>query len=185
MQVLKGGDGSERGSFQLSQQQKEWFNHSLLKDQLKQSKPLSQVNSSDYVAIYFAGGAGPMFDLANNSKAQTITRDIYEAGGIVSADCHGPAALLNVTLSNGKRLISGKAVTGKANIEEGRWARNNYPFLLEDKLAELGGHYSAKGKGQVHVVVDVRLITGQNPASAIPMTEKLIEQLMMFAVNIK
>lgn len=64
------------------------------------------------------------------------------------------------------------------NNEEGRWARNNYPFLLEDKITELGGHHSSKAKDEPHVVVDGRLITGQNPASTIPMAKQLIRALL-------
>ena len=127
--------------------------------------------------MYFAGGSGPMFDLIDNKQAQKITRDIYENGGIVSADCHGPAALINVILTNGKRLIEGKHLTAKANSEEGFWARANYPFLLENKIKQLGGNYSSAKKSQPHVVVDGRLITGQNPASAIPMAKSLIAML--------
>ncbi|WDD99812.1 type 1 glutamine amidotransferase domain-containing protein [Thalassomonas actiniarum] len=173
----KGGQGKASGEFRLSNVQRQWFKQSKLKLQLKRSIPLAEVNPQSYAAVYFAGGAGPMFDLPDNALAQQITRDIYEAGGIVAADCHGPAALINIMLSNGKRLISGKKITAKANSEEGSWARNNYPFLLEDKIKELGGRYLASGKNQQHVVVDGRLITGQNPASAIPMAERLIEQL--------
>ena len=173
----EGGQGKASGRFSLSKKQKYWFKDSRLKHQLQQSLPLADVRAQDYVAVYFAGGAGPMFDLADNSLAQAITRDIYEAGGIVSADCHGPVALINVMLSNGKRLISGKKLTAKANSEEGSWARNNYPFLLEDKIKALGGNYLALAKDQPHVVIDGRVITGQNPASAIPMAQALIEQL--------
>ncbi|KGJ90537.1 type 1 glutamine amidotransferase domain-containing protein [Thalassotalea sp. ND16A] len=172
-----GGDGYARGVSRLSKEQQNWFNNADLKQQLQQTKPLSAVVATAYLAVYFAGGSGPMFDLVNNKQAMAITRDIYEAGGIVSADCHGPAALINVTLANGQRLIAGKKLTAKANIEEGSWARNNYPFLLEDKIADVGGLYSAKGKNQVHVVVDRRLITGQNPASALPMAKRLLAQL--------
>ncbi len=120
-----------------------------------------------------------MFDLADNTQAQRITREIYENGGLISADCHGPVALINVKLSNGKRLITGRKLTAKANSEEGRWARNNYPFLLEDKIDALGGIYSSAAKGEEHVVVDGQLITGQNPISAIPMTHALIAQLKL------
>ncbi len=171
----EGGKGTARG--RLSKQQSLWLESSPLKTQLHSSISLSAIESKNYSAIYFAGGAGPMFDLVDNAAANKVTRDIYEAGGIVAADCHGPAALLNVRLSNGKRLIADKAVTGKANIEEGNWARINYPFLLEDKLTEFAGNYSAKAKRQVHVVVDQRVVTGQNPASAAPMAKALISQL--------
>jgi putative intracellular protease/amidase len=171
----KGGKGAARG--RLSKQQLLWLERSPLKAQLQQSIPLSALMSKNYRAIYFAGGAGPMFDLVDNAAANKMTREIYEAGGVVAADCHGPAALLNVRLSDGERLIADKAVTGKANIEEGSWARRNYPFLLEDKLTEFAGTYSAKAKRQVHVVVDQRVVTGQNPASAAPMAKALISQL--------
>ncbi len=174
-----GGLGKASGRGRLSKTDKLWFKKSQLKMQLEHAMPLSEVNSLQYRAVYYAGGAGPMFDLVNNNQVQRITQEIYENGGIVSADCHGPAALLNVKLSNGKRLIEGRNITAKANIEEGRWARNTYPFLLEDKIAELGGNYSSAGKSRVHVVVDGRLITGQNPISAIPMAKALIKQLKM------
>lgn len=169
-----GSVGKMSGSFRLSSKDKKWFKGSVLEKKLKKPLRLEAVNSDQYQAIYFAGGAGPMFDLIENKSAQKLTKDIYENGGIVSADCHGPAALINVRLSNGERLIEGRNLTAKANIEEGSWARRNYRYLLEDKITELGGHYSSGGKGSEHVVVDGRLITGQNPASAIPMTKALI-----------
>lgn len=172
-----GGVGKASGTFRLSDAQQLWLQQSSLSAKLGQPLALSDVEASNYAAIYFAGGAGPMFDLVDNQAAQKITRDIYEAGGIVSADCHGPAALVNVFLSNGSRLISNKKLTAKANVEEGRWARKNYPFLLEDKFKALNATYIAKAKNQPNVVVDGRLITGQNPASALPMAEVLVQHL--------
>jgi len=171
----KGGEGRAGG--RLSSEDRTWYQQSSLPEELANAKALSEVQSWQYQAVYFAGGSGPMFDLVDNKQAQRITREIYENNGFVSADCHGPVALLNVKLSDGERLIHGKKLTAKANVEEGRWARSNYPFLLEDKIAELGGYYSSAGKSQKHVVVDGRLITGQNPASAIPMAEALISHL--------
>ncbi|PKH86833.1 type 1 glutamine amidotransferase domain-containing protein [Colwellia sp. Bg11-28] len=173
----KGGKGTASGSTRLSGKDSNWFKQSSLPEKLEQSIELKQVISTQYRAIYFAGGAGPMFDLVENQEAQRVTREIYENGGIISADCHGPAALINVKLSDGSRLISGRKLTAKANIEEGRWAKNNYPFLLEDKIVSLGGIYTSAAKGKEHVIVDGRLITGQNPASAVPMTKALILHL--------
>jgi putative intracellular protease/amidase len=173
-----GGKGKASGSFRLTSSQEKWFEQSSLLKKLPHSLAIDQVKASDYQAIYFAGGSGPMFDFINNEAIQKLTASIYQKGGIVSADCHGIAALLNVSLVNGSRLIAGKKLTAKANHEEGRWARNNYPFLLEDKIIELGGRYSSKAKGKPHVVVDGRLITGQNPASAIPMAQQLIQTLL-------
>jgi putative intracellular protease/amidase len=172
-----GGKGKASGASRLSSKQNEWFLSSKLKKQLSESIPLNKVIAKNYSAVYFAGGSGPMFDLIDNKQAQKLTREIYENGGIVSADCHGPAALINVKLTNGKRLIEGKKITAKANVEEGFWARSNYPFLLEDKIKQLGGIYSAAKKSKPYVVIDGRLITGQNPASAIPMAKSLIVML--------
>jgi len=168
----KGGKGHAGG--RLSKQDSNWYQQSDLVTKLADAKALSEVQSWQYQAVYFAGGSGPMFDLIDDAQAQRVTREIYENDGFVSADCHGPAALLNVKLSTGERLIKGKKLTAKANIEEGSWARSNYPFLLENKISELGGYYSSAGKSQEHVVVDGRLVTGQNPASAIPMAEALV-----------
>lgn len=173
----KGGEGRPRGQIQLSKTQWDWFKQSTLKDTLNNSMKLSSVKSQEYSAVYFAGGAGPMFDMPNNEWVQRIVRDIYEAGGVISADCHGPAAFINVVLSDGSLLVKNKRITAKANIEEGSWAKKNYPFLLENKFKEIGALYSAASKGASHVVVDQRIITGQNPASAIPMTNALIALL--------
>lgn len=159
------------GIFRLSTKDKKWFKGPIL-EKLKKPLILKAVKSAQYQAIYFAGGAGPMFDLIENKSAQKLAKEIYENGGIASADCHGPAALINVRLSNSKRLIEGRHLTAKANIEEGSWARKNYRYLLEDEITELGGYYSSIGKGREQV--DGRLITGQNTASAIPMTKALI-----------
>ncbi len=172
-----GGKGYAAGRSRLTSSQKTWLRKSTLNTQLNNIKALNKIQAENYQAIYFPGGSGPMFDLVDNLDVQNITRTIYEAGGYVSADCHGPAALVNVKLSDGKHLVEGKKLTAKANIEEGYWAKNNYPFLLEDKFKSLGALYSRGDKNSVHVVVDNRLITGQNPASAILMTEKLIEAL--------
>jgi len=173
-----GGSGKASGSSRLSSEQEKWFEQSSLAKKLPHSLTINEVQANHYQAIYFAGGSGPMFDFINNEAMQNLTASIYQRGGIVSADCHGIAALLNVTLENGNRLITGKKITAKANHEEGRWARKNYPFLLEDKIIELGGYYSSTTKGKPHVVVDGRLITGQNPASAIPMAKQLIQTLL-------
>jgi len=173
-----GGKGKASGGSRLSPEQEKWFAQSSLLKKLPNSLAVNQVKAHDYQAIYFAGGSGPMFDFINNEAMQKLTASIYQNGGVVSADCHGIAALLNVNLENGSRLISGKKITAKANHEEGRWARNNYPFLLENKIIELGGIYSSTTMGKSHVVVDGRLITGQNPASAIPMAKQLIQTLL-------
>lgn len=173
----KGGKGTQRGTGRMTNSLTKWLKSSKLNAQLNNATLLAQVDTSKYQAVYFAGGAGPMFDFVDNQEIHKVIREMYEAGGIIAADCHGPAALINVRLSNGKLLIMGRNITAKANDEEGWWARANYPYLLEDKIKELGGNFSAANKGQPHVVVDGQLITGQNPASATLVAEKMLISL--------
>jgi putative intracellular protease/amidase len=140
--------------------------------------PLSKVVPSDYAAIVFAGGSGTMWDFPNNEYVLRVTASIYENNGIVSAICHGPAALVNVKLSNGKYLVSGKNISAITNEEEEdlKMTKIN-PFMLQDKLTERGAKHIYGRPWEENVVVDGRLITGQNPASASKVAEKIIEHL--------
>lgn len=112
-----------------------------------------------------------MFDLANDDTSHQVIREFWEAGKVVAAVCHGPAALANVKLSDGSYLINGAPVTGFSNAEEDAVGlSSSMPFMLEDALNKnSGGHYqkadAAWGENVV-VAKDSRLITGQNPASA-------------------
>lgn len=127
----------------------------------------SDVKPEDYVAIFYAGGHGAMWDLPNNTALAHIATKIYEQNGIVSAVCHGPAGLLNIKLSDGKYLIAGKKVNGFSNEEEEIVKLTQIvPFLLENQMKERGGIYEKSAPWQNHVTVDGRLITGQNPQSA-------------------
>jgi putative intracellular protease/amidase len=131
------------------------------------TKRPDQVHPEDYAAIFFAGGHGAMWDLADNREIAAIAAKIYENQGIVSAVCHGPAGLLNVRLSDGSYLVTGKKVNAFTNEEEEAVGLTKVvPFLLEDKLKERGVRFEKTGLWQSHVTVDDRLITGQNPASA-------------------
>lgn len=173
-----GGQGVQRGVRGMGKVLKRWLEQSKLNTQLNDPIALNKINTDTYRAVYFAGGAGPMFDFTDNKEVHRVTREIYENGGVIAADCHGPAALINVTLSDGSLLIKGRNITAKSNAEEGWWARTNYPYLLEDKIKALGGHFSAAKKGQPHAVVDGQLITGQNPASARLVAEKIQAALL-------
>lgn len=135
---------------------------------LENTAPLSTVNHEDYDLIYFAGGHGAMWDFADNEMLNDITRNLYESGKIVSAVCHGLAALQNVKLSNGKYLIDGKKGTGFPYFDEGLAGVKKFvPYNLQKRLKERGMRYS---KALIpltgHTVVDGRLVTGQNPNSA-------------------
>jgi len=140
--------------------------------------PLSETDPGAYQAVVFAGGSGPMWDFPNNEHVNRVAAAIYENNGIVSAICHGPAALVDIKLSNGKYLISGKKVAAFTNEEEGELGLTHVvPFLLQDKLIERGARHIYGKPWKENVVVDGRLITGQNPASAKKVAEKIIQQL--------
>lgn len=155
-----------------------YYMNDELMDRLKIPLVPEQIDASEYGAIYFAGGHGTMWDFPDNRELQTITREIYENGGIVSAVCHGPAALLNVKLSDGRYLLAGHTVTGFSDVEEKlMFLYKTIPFSLEEKLQERGALFAIAGVPFTNCVqVSGRLITGQNPASARGVALKLIEQ---------
>lgn len=126
-----------------------------------------KINPEDYAAIFYAGGHGAVWDLPSNEAIANIAAQVYENNGLVGAVCHGPAGIVNIRLSNGEYLVSGKKVNGFTNEEEELVKLTDVvPFLMEDKLKERGGIYEKSAPWQPHVTVDGRLITGQNPQSA-------------------
>lgn len=133
---------------------------------------------ADFDAIFFAGGHGVMWDFADSAAIDKITREIYENGGIVSAVCHGPAALVNVKLSDGKFLVDGKKLTSFTNAEESEvQATEIVPFLLETELKNHGAIHFAEKNWSNHVITDGKLITGQNPASAAGVGAEIVKLL--------
>ena len=148
------------------------------KYQLKTKKTMepSEVDASDYEAIHFVGGHGTMWDFPGNQGLESIARKIYEDGGVVSAVCHGPAALVDLKLSDGSYLVDGKKVNSFTDAEEKEIKLEDVvPFLLESKLRERGAKFENAGLWQEHVVVDERLVTGQNPASAKKVGEEVLK----------
>lgn len=139
---------------------------------------LDDANAADYDAIFFAGGHGVMWDFADSKAIDKVTREIYEHGGIVSAVCHGPAALVNVKLSDGKFLVDGKKLTSFTNGEEKAvQATDIVPFLLETELKNHGANHIAAANWSNHVEIDGRLVTGQNPASAANVGAEIVKLL--------
>ena len=109
-----------------------------------------------------------MFDLPGNADLGRIIREMYEAGKIIAAVCHGPAGLVGVTLSDGSPLVRGKRLTAFTDEEEKAVELDQHmPFLLESKLRELGADFVRAENWEDHVECDGRLITGQNPQSAL------------------
>lgn len=140
--------------------------------------PLKNVKAKGYSAIFFPGGHGPMWDLVSDKDVDRLTREIYEAGGAVAAVCHGPAALANVKLSDGSYLIKGKKLAAFTNEEEKAVKLDTVvPFLLESKLEERGATIEKSPLWEPKVVVDGRLVTGQNPKSAAGVGKSLVEVL--------
>ena len=146
--------------------------------QLEHTLKLSELNPSDYSAIIFAGGHGTMWDFPKSDAVLNLTKQIYENGGVVAAVCHGPAALVNVKLSNGKFLIENKKLTAFTNEEETIVKLTGIvPFSLENELVKRGAQFKEKKAWETNVVVDGRLITGQNPESASLLGKKVVEAL--------
>lgn len=145
---------------------------------LAHSLILKDIDPSRYSAVFFAGGHGTMWDFADSDAVQKVIRDIWEAGGIVSAVCHGPAALVNATLSDGSYLVAGKKLASFTDEEEAEVKYTKVvPYLLATTLKQRGALHQAAPNWSENVVTDGRLITGQNPASAHGVGQALVEQL--------
>lgn len=139
---------------------------------------LDSVVAEDFDSVFYAGGHGPMWDLAEDPVSIRLIESMWRAGKPVASTCHGPAVLRHVTGESGLPLVNGKNVTGFANSEEQAVKRTDaVPFLLEDLLKTLGGAYSKLDDWEPYVVEDGRLITGQNPNSAGPVADALLKQL--------
>jgi putative intracellular protease/amidase len=150
-----------------------------LMDRLKTPLTPSDVDGSQYDAIYFAGGHGTMWDFPENASLQQLTRIIFKNGGIVSAVCHGPSGLLNVHVAGETPLLSGHIVTGFTDREEKLMGLYNYiPFSLEQAMKAQGALFKSAPLPLAEcVVVSGKIVTGQNPASARGVALKVIEQL--------
>jgi len=134
-----------------------FLNDADAQKRLSHTLALANVDPSRYSGVYFVGGKGAMFDFPGNPEVQRVVASIYDAGGVVGAVCHGPAALVDVTLASGQKLLEGKRVTGFTNEEELfliKNAREVFPFLLEDALGAQAGTFSEGPKYLDHTVVD-------------------------------
>lgn len=174
-------DGRSLGFPMLDKATKKRYEDAKFMALLEDTKALSEVeNWEQYDILYFAGGHGAMWDFANNDALNALTRDMYEGGKIVSAVCHGVAALQNVRLSNGEYLINGKKGTGFPYFDEKLAGVKAFvPYNLQQVLKDRGMIYSkALLPLMGHVVVDGRLITGQNPNSATQTAKKALEAVL-------
>lgn len=156
-----------------------FLNDAEIQQRIEQSLALADVDPSQYAGVYFVGGKGAMFDFPENPDVPRIVKHLH-AHGVVGAVCHGPAALFNVLADNGEPLIRGRQITGFTNEEELfliENAREVFPYLLQDKAEQLGARFAAAPRYLNHVVVDGRLVTGQNPWSTWGVAEAMIRAL--------
>jgi putative intracellular protease/amidase len=145
---------------------------------LARTAKLSTISPEDYDGVFYPGGHGPLWDLAEDRDSIALIEALYAAGKPVAAVCHGPAALRHAKAPDGSPLVRGKAVTGFADTEEAAVQLTKVvPFLVEDMLKQNGGKYSKAADWQPYAVSDGNLVTGQNPASSEPAARAFLEQL--------
>ncbi len=145
---------------------------------LASTTTLDQIDVEAYDAVFYPGGHGPLWDLADDAASIALIERAIAAGTPVAAVCHAPAVLKHVKAADGTPLVKGKTVTGFTNSEEEAVGLTDVvPFLVEDMLKANGGDYSKTADWGVHVVQDGLLITGQNPASSGPAAEALLRAL--------
>jgi putative intracellular protease/amidase len=159
--------------------QKAFLDDPRIAEKLAATPRPEDIAPGDYDAIVYVGGHGTVWDFPDSAGLARVARNIYEAGGAVAAVCHGPAGLVNLTLSNGAYLVDGKNVAAFTNSEEAAVGLTDVvPFLLQSKLEERGAKHTGAPDFEPHVVVDGRLVTGQNPASANALGEALLKVLI-------
>ena len=157
---------------------KAFTDDSSIMDQLQNTMSPDQINPDDYDGIMYAGGHGTVWDFPDSEGLANIAISIYERGGVLGAICHGPAGLVNLKLSDGTHLISGKRFSSFTDEEERSIKLENVvPFLLASKLEEHGGVHTKAENFKSHVEVDGRLVTAQNPPSAKSMGDAMVKAL--------
>ncbi|SEM86822.1 type 1 glutamine amidotransferase domain-containing protein [Halomonas caseinilytica] len=156
-----------------------YWNDADFRERLRNTRALAEIDPAEYAAIFFAGGHGAMWDFPENAAVNDKTRAIWEQGGLVGAVCHGPAALVNVTLSDGTYLVADRDVAAFTDAEEAAVGLTEVvPFLLASTLAERGARLHPAADWTAQVVTDGRLVTGQNPQSATGVGEALRDRLL-------
>ncbi len=143
------------------------------------SMKLSEVKKEEFDAVFYPGGHGPLWDLANDENSIQLIEDFYKHQKPVAFVCHAPAALVKVKAENGEPLVKGKKITGFSNSEEEAVGLTKVvPFLLEEELKKIGAHYSKGADWASYVQQDGLLISGQNPASSEEVAQLLLKTLI-------
>lgn len=168
-------DDDDMGPFDYA-----FFNDNDAQYKTSHTIPIHEVIAEEYQAVFFAGGKGAMFDFPENEDIQTIVRNYYESNKVVGAVCHGPAALVNVRLNNGRPLLENKWVSGFTNNEELLLisdAKSIFPFMLQDMMVAQGARFNEGAMYLENISYDKNLVTGQNPWSTWVLAETMIKQL--------
>ncbi|WP_109300935.1 type 1 glutamine amidotransferase domain-containing protein [Aquimarina sp. AU474] len=168
-------DDEDMGEFDYA-----FLNDHIAQDKTKNTMAIKDIDPKAYEAVFFVGGKGAMFDFPKNKAIQNIIKVLYQSNKVVGAVCHGPAALVNVTLDTGKPLLENKKVSGFTNNEELLLisdAKEIFPFLLQDKLMAQGAQFNEGEMYLENISHDNNLITGQNPWSTWALAETMISQL--------
>lgn len=149
-----------------------------LQNKLAHTAKLNEVAADDYDAVFYPGGHGPLWDLANDPVSVALIETFYKQNKPVAFVCHAPGVLNKVKAPNGEPLVKGKEVTGFSNTEEEAVQLTRVvPFLVEDELKKNGGIYSKEKDWHPYAIRDGLLITGQNPASSEEVARILLETL--------
>jgi putative intracellular protease/amidase len=149
-----------------------------LKEKLAHTVKLSEVKAEDYDAVFYPGGHGPLWDLANDNNSIQLIEAFNRQQKPIAFVCHAPGVLIKVKGTDGNPLVTGKQVTGFSNSEEAAVQLTDVvPFLVEDELKKLGGTYSKGADWGSYVLKDGLLITGQNPASSEEAAKELLKVL--------
>lgn len=175
---IKGGEPPVDGLELEDPVNARYWNDKSFREKLSASKKLSEVDPADYAGVFFVGGHGTMWDFPDDAAVQKAARELYEAGAPVGAVCHGPVALVNVKLSDGRYLIEGKEVSAFTNEEEEKVGLTKVvPFLLATKMEARGAKHLPAPDFEKKVVASGNLVTGQNPASAAGVAQAMVKLL--------
>ena len=141
---------------------------------MQKAVKLSDVDVGTYDAIFMPGGLAPMVDMPEHPLLKQVIKETYERNAVFGAVCHGPVSLLNVKLSDGSYLVDGKNLTSFTNDEERNYARADVPFELETALTKQGAVFDKTEPWEPFSIADGNLVTGQNPASAKGVAQKMV-----------
>ena len=155
-----------------------FYKDSALIDKVAHTVKLSTIQESDFDAVFYPGGHGPLWDLANDLDSIRLIASFYNHQKPIAFVCHAPAALINVVAIDGHPIVKGKHITSFSNTEEEAVKLSDIvPFLLADELEKHGALYTKGPDWAPYVQQDGLLITGQNPASSAPVAQLLLETL--------